>query len=78
MKKGALLVLNRIPFVDMIIDLKESIQKGKKMEASVKLFDKMNGFISVSIFGKNNSNWIWWMLVLNIIISILLIKLQIG
>jgi hypothetical protein len=25
----------------MIIDLKESIQKGKKMEASVKLFDKM-------------------------------------
>jgi hypothetical protein len=41
LKKGALLVLNRIPFVDMIIDLKESIQKGKKMEASVKLFDKM-------------------------------------
>ena len=78
LRKGIILILNRIPFVGMLIDLKEDILNGHKAEASTKLYNKMQGFIVDSIFGNNNTRWVWWLLPLNIIILLLLIKLKIG
>ena len=78
LRKGIILILNRIPFVGMIVDLKEDILKGNKVEASSKLYNKMDVFISDSIFGNNNTKLVWWLLPLNIIILFILIKLKIG
>ncbi|WP_375237874.1 hypothetical protein [Aurantibacter sp.] len=78
LRKGIILILNKIPFVGMLIDLKEDIVKGNKIEASTKLYSKMDGFISGTIFGNNNTKWVWWLLPLNIIILIALIKFKIG
>ncbi|GGG09615.1 hypothetical protein GCM10011344_07770 [Dokdonia pacifica] len=78
LRKGIILILNKIPFVGMLIDLKEEILKGNKIEASNKLYNKMDGFISNSIFGNNNTKWVWWLLPVNIIIIFVLIKLKIG
>jgi len=78
LRKGIILILNKIPFVGMLIDLKEEISKGNKLEASTKLYNKMDGFISESIFGNNNTKWVWWLLPINILILIILIKFKIG
>jgi hypothetical protein len=78
LRKGIIMVLNKIPFWGMLIDLKEEILRGNKVEASTKLYNKMDVFISDSIFGNNNTKWVWWLLPLNIIILIVLIKLKIG
>lgn len=78
LQKGIILILNRIPFAGMLIDLKEDIVKGNKAEASAKLYSKMNIFITESIFGNNNTKWVWWLLPLNVISLLVLIKFQIG
>lgn len=78
LRKGIIFILNRIPLVGMLIDIKEDILKGNKLEASTKLYNKMDGFISGSIFGNNNTRWVWWLLPLNIIILLVLIELKIG
>lgn len=78
LRKGIIFILNKIPFVGILIDLKEDILRGNKIEASTKLYNKIDGFISDSIFGSNNTKWVWWLLPLNIIILIVLIKLKIG
>lgn len=78
LRKGILLILNRIPFVGMIADLKEEILSGSKVEASAKLYHKMDSFISESIFGNNHTKWVWWLLPLNIFILFILITLKIG
>lgn len=78
LRKGIILILNRIPLVGMLMDLKEDISKGNKVEASTKLYNKMDSFISESIFGNNNTKWVWWLLPLNILVVFLLIKYKIG
>lgn len=78
LRKGIILILNRLPIVGMVSNLKTDIISGNKLEASTKLYNKIDGFISESIFGSNNTKWIWWLLPLNIIISLILIKSQIG
>ncbi|NHN25996.1 hypothetical protein FIA58_009950 [Flavobacterium jejuense] len=78
LRKGIILILNKIPFVGMLIDLKEDISKNNKLEASTKLYNKMDRFISDSIFGNNNTRWVWWLLPFNIIILLVLIKFKIG
>ena len=78
LRKGIILILNKIPFVGMLIDLKEDIVKGNKIEASTKLYSKMDGFISGTIFGNNNTNWVWWLLPINILILIGVIMSKIG
>lgn len=78
LKKGIILILNRIPFAAMLLDLQDDILNGKKVEASKKLYIKMDDFISNILFGNNNTKWIYWLLPLNIIAVILLIKFKIG
>lgn len=78
LRKGIVLILEKIPFAGMLIDLKEDILKSNKIEASTKLYNKMDGFISESIFDNNNTKWVWWLLPINIIILLVLIKFKIG
>ena len=78
LRKGIIRVLNKVPFVGMLIDLKEDLMKGNKVEASMKLYDKMDGFIGETIFEDNNTKWIWWLLPLNILILGLIIHFNIG
>ncbi|AUC75531.1 hypothetical protein [Olleya sp. Bg11-27] len=78
LRKGIVLILNKIPFFGMLTDLKEDISKGNKVEASTKLYNKMDGFITESIFGNNNTKWVWWLLPLNILLLIILIRFKIG
>jgi len=78
LRKGIVLILNKIPFFGMLVDLKEDISYGNKLEASEKLYSKMDGFITNSIFGNNNTKWVLWLLPINIIVLILLIKFKIG
>lgn len=78
LKKGIFMVMEKIPVVGMITDLREDILEGKKDEASSKLYQKMNAFISDSIFSKNNTNWVFWMLPANIIIVLLIVAFKIS
>ncbi len=78
LRKGIVLILNKIPLVGMLTELKEDIASGNKAEASTKLYTKMDGFITETVFGNNNTKWIWWLLPLNIIGLIVLIKIKIG
>jgi hypothetical protein len=78
LRKGIIQILNKIPFVGMVLELKGEIQKGNKAEASAQLYTKMDNFITEYIFGSNNTNWVWWVLPANIIVLFVLIKLKIG
>ena len=75
---GIVHILNLVPLSEMIIDLKEDIRKGNKSEASTKLYNKMDNFIFETIFEGNSTNWVWWLLPLNIVILVLVIILKIG
>lgn len=78
LRKGIILILNKIPFVGMLLDLKEEISQGNKQEASAQLYGKMDDFISNTIFGNNNTKWVLWLLPLNILILFLIIKFKIA
>lgn len=78
LRNGIIMLLKRVPFVSMLVDLHEDISKGKKTEASTKLYNKMDEFISDKIFGNNNTRWVFLLLPLNIILLLVLIKLKIG
>lgn len=78
LRKAVILILNRIPFVGLLSDLHGEISKGNKTEAGKKLYVKMDGYMQESVFGNNNTRWVWWLLPVNILIQILLIKWKIG
>ena len=62
----------------MIIEVREDIVKGNKIESSTKLYTKMDAYITDSIFGNNNTNWVYWLLPANVIVIFLLIMYKIG
>ncbi len=78
LRKAIILILNRIPFVGMLTDLQSEITSGKKTEAGRNLYLKMDGFITESIFGNNHTRWVWWLLPLNILVQIVIIRWKIG
>lgn len=78
LRKGIIMILSKIPFVGMLVDLQEEISSGNNASASAKLYTKMDGFISGTIFGNNNTKWVFWLLPLNILILYLFIKWKIG
>ena len=78
LKKGVVLILTKIPIVELLTELKGDITSGNKTTASSKLYNKLDGFITESIFGNNNIQWLWWLLPLNIIGVIAVVKFQIG
>ncbi|GEM_PF-811006 len=78
LRRGIVLILNRIPLLGMIIEVREDIVKGNKIESSTKLYTKMDAYITDSIFGNNNTNWVYWLLPANVIVIFLLIMYKIG
>lgn len=77
-RKGMNLLLNRIPIVSMVMEIKGDLKTGDKAGASIKLYTKMDNFVTESIFGSNNTNWVWWLLPLNVVISLIIIRWKIG
>lgn len=78
LRKGIIMILNKIPFLGMLIDLKQDIENGNKTQATAKLHNKIDTFISENIFGNNNTKWVLLLLPANIIILFILIKFKIG
>jgi hypothetical protein len=78
LRKGIVLILKRIPIAGMLLDLKEELSMGNKQAVSAKLYTQVDSFISGSIFGKNNTNWVWWLLPVNVLVLLLLIGSKIG
>lgn len=66
-RKGLTLILNQIPFVEMLKDLHTDISKGNTAIASEQLYEQVDSFIQEDIFGANNTNWASWLLPLNAI-----------
>uniref|UniRef100_UPI0040494C31 hypothetical protein n=1 Tax=Flavobacterium sp. TaxID=239 RepID=UPI0040494C31 len=77
-RNGMILILSAIPWVGMLTDVREEVAQGDKKGASSKLYKKMNGYIVETIFRDNNTQWIWWLLSINVVLLILLIKFKIG
>ena len=77
-KKGVVFLLNRIPIVGMVMKLKDELLGMTQAEASNRLYDQMNNFIMESIFGNNNTQWVWWLLPANVIGLFLVIHFLIG
>jgi len=77
-RKGIIMVLSKVPFVGMLVELQEDISSGNTTAASAKLFTKVDGFISGTIFGMNTTKWLYWLLPLNIVVLYFFIKWKIG
>jgi len=60
-------LLLKIPIIEMLLEVRELITDGNKIEANNQFFNKIDNFIVNSIFEGNNTLWVWWMLPLNII-----------
>jgi len=69
---GITFTLELVPFMDILIELKSDVQEGNRDDAVQKLFEYVDEFIQNTIFAKNNNDWVWWALPLNIVISIIL------
>ena len=76
LKFGMTFIINRIPFVEMLTDLKEEMNENDKEAASKKLYGKMDNYINDSVFGNNTKKWIYWLLPLNIIVQLVFIYLK--
>ena len=71
-------LFNRIPLFGMLKDLQTDIAQGNKKEASSKLYVQMDTFITQSIFGSNNTQWVFWLLPLNVLVMIAIIFLKLS
>lgn len=78
LRKGIVLMLSKIPVAGILLSLQNDITNNNKTEASTKLYQKIDQFISGNIFKKNNTLWLCWLFPLNILVLILLIKLLIS
>ena len=74
--KGIIILLNRIPIIDLVVEFKNDIQEGKKIEASEKLFIKIDTQIREDLLSNASKKWIYWLLPLNIIVVYTIIFLK--
>jgi len=74
-RRGISFIVNRIPYSDLILNIRDTIQNGDKDEASNLLYNEIDNYITYSILGNNSMKWIYWLLPLNIFIQILAIYL---
>ncbi len=77
-RRGVIFIMDKIPVVGMLMELKDDLEAGNKEDASFKLYMSIDDFIQENIFGNNTVSWIWWLLPLNIIVIGILIRSQIG
>lgn len=78
LRKGILLILKRIPFSSLLLEMREDVISGNKQQACEKLFGKMNDFLNDRIFGNNHTRWVYWLLPVNILVIIALILIKLG
>jgi hypothetical protein len=78
LKSAIDMIINKIPIVGMLNEMREMIFQEDKEKASQALFRKIDGFITEKVFGDNNTNWIFWLLPLNITIHLLIAFLKIS
>jgi len=69
LKFGMTFIINRIPFVELLSDLKGEFDENNQQVNSDKLNAKMNTFVEEKIFNKNTTQWVYWLLPLNVIIQ---------
>jgi len=55
------------------MDLKDDIVNESSDDAGDKLYTGLDGLIR-NVFDKNNTNWVWWQLPLNIGLVIAIVK----
>lgn len=67
-------MLNKTPISALLIDLKADIVEGRKQEATTKLHAQIDTYLNESFFNQNTTNWMYWLLPINIIIQYLLIS----
>jgi len=72
LKRRLVGLLERVPFVGMLKELKHDVVTGDKALASQKLHGLLDNYFS-NFFSNNNTRWVLWMLPLNVIIMLFLI-----
>lgn len=77
LKKALIFLLNRIPLFPMLMPLKTEILQGRSKEASILLYEDINGFLN-DFFDNNNRRWIIWFLPLNlgVVIAVIMYTLS--
>ncbi len=66
-------MLNKTPIPEMVIELKQDISEGRRDEASAKLHLKIDNYLTDSYFNQNTTNWVLWLLPLNIALQYVII-----
>lgn len=77
-KKAVVFLLNRVPLTQMVLSVKEEVLQGRKTEAGVKLYKRFDEHIANVVLKENTTNWLRWLLPLNIALLVLLIAFGIG
>ncbi len=72
-QKGISFIINRIPFTNLILNIKDSIKDRDKEKASSILYNEIDNYIRISILGGNSMKFMYWILPLNILFQIILI-----
>jgi hypothetical protein len=65
--------LNKTPFLETITRLRTDIINGDKREATETLYSEINTYMLESVFGKNNTSWVYYLIPLNLFIQLLLL-----
>lgn len=73
-KKIFVYLLSKTPIPNLVMGVKEDILEGKKEEAAVKLKTNIDAYLNEFVFEPNNTNWVYWLLPLNIVIQYLVIS----
>ncbi|MFK8103286.1 MAG: hypothetical protein AB8G15_12200 [Saprospiraceae bacterium] len=74
LRKALLKVLNKIPLVGMLTALQDDLVQGKKEKVSAELYQRIDQFMVETVFGSNDTKWVWWFLPLNIVVMIIVIQ----
>lgn len=73
-RKGLIFILNRVPFVELIMGITQGTINSDTEELGELLFEKSDEYIRETFFESNNLRWLWWAVPCNFI-SLLLINL---
>ncbi len=66
-------ILSKVPFAEILSEIKSEISSGNKEKASGILFDRMDNYIKNVFFAGNSIQWVYWLLPLNILLQLYLI-----
>jgi len=73
LRKQLIFILKKVPYIGMLVDLRENIIEGNKDDASLELYKRTNSFVYDNIFKSNNFNWAWVLYPINIVFALTII-----